>query len=124
MPQSTYRYPLEWKILRGLANMSELLANHADQAMFIVFTENGLTKKIILGDRPRHLDHNDLEGAKREASSWLFYHPFDAPEYIYVQWQNVELATMERLIRAGFEPNDFVSNVGVISFPSSWSVMF
>jgi len=61
----------------------------------------------------------------------LFYHPFDAPEYIYMQWQNVQRSTMERLRGESFVDADLVSKplssqaAGErIEFPTSWGVMF
>ena len=124
MPHATCKYPFEWKIFSWAAHFSSVLTGDYDNAFFMAFTEDGLTKKIILGDHPETFDRKELEVLQQEASSWLFHDPFEGPVYTYIQWQNVDRRTMERLMGANFEPNDFVSNGKSIEFPTSWSVMF
>ena len=66
--------------------------------------------------------------------AFIFFDPFDAPIYSWIEWQGIAPTTMERLLGAEFCPADFqsVRPVGAKapasnapnSFPSSWSVMF
>ncbi len=124
MPQATCEYQFEWKIFNWAKHFSRILTGHYHYAFFIVFTGNGLTKKIVFGDHPEEFDRKELEALQQEAFSWLFHDPFEGPEYTYVQWQNVDRRTIERLMGAGFEPNDFVSDDKTIEFPTSRGVMF
>ena len=124
MPHATCKYQFEWKIFNWVTDFSGILTGHCHYAFFMAFTENGLTQKVILGDQPETFDRKELEELQQEVSSWLFHDPFEGPEYTYVQWQNVDRRTMERIIGTNFEPNDFVSNDKSIEFPTSWSVMF
>ena len=65
---------------------------------------------------------------------FLFFDPFDAPIYTWIEWQGIARATMERLLGAEFCPADFQSfrPAGATApalktqdaFPSTWSVMF
>jgi hypothetical protein len=124
MPQATCKYQFEWKIFNWVKDLSNILTGHAHYAFFISFSENGLVKKIVLGDRPEKFDRNELEALQKEATSWLFHDPFEGPEYTFVKWQNVDRRMMERLTGIEFEPNDFVCDNKSIEFPTSWGVMF
>jgi hypothetical protein len=124
MPRATNKYHFEWKIFDWAQHFSSILTGHCHYAFFMVFTENGLTKKIVLGDQPEEFDRKELETLQQEASSWLFHDPFEGPVYTYVVWQNIDRRTIERLIGAEFEPNDFASDDETIEFPTSWGVMF
>jgi len=124
MPRATCKYQFEWKIFNWVKDFNRILTGHFHYAFFMVFAENGLTKKIIFGDQPEKFDRTELETLQKEASSWLFHDPFEGPEYTYVQWQNVDRGTMERLVGAKFDPVDFVCDDKSIEFPTSWRVMF
>ena len=124
MPRATCKYQFEWKIFNWAQHWSDILTGHPHYAFFMVLTGNGLTKKIILGDHPEAFDRKELEGLQQEASCWLFHDPFEGPVYTFVQWQNVDRRTMERLTSTRFEPDDFVCDDKSIEFPTSWGVMF
>jgi hypothetical protein len=124
MPRATCGYRFEWKILNWAKDFSRILTGHEHYAFFIALTEDGRTKKVIVGDQPETLDRKELEALQQESSCWLFHDPFEGPEYTYVQWQNVDRRTMERLVGASFEPNDFLSKDESVEFPTSWGVMF
>jgi hypothetical protein len=124
MPRATCKYRFEWKVFDWAKNFSEILTGHDQYAFFIAFTETGRARKVIVGDRPETFDRQELEALQGESPSWLFHDPFEGPVYTYIQWQNVERRTMERLLGASFEPNDFMSNDKSVEFPTSWGVMF
>jgi len=92
---------------------------------------SGAVRRIFFGDGPRAFDP-EMKKALTEANpSWLFYHPFDAPEYTWIEWQNVERTTMERLLGNPFDPLDFGTvhrstdaMEEHIEFPTSWGVMY
>jgi hypothetical protein len=124
MPRATCKFQFEWKILDWAQHFSYMLTGHEHYAFFVVLTENGRAKTVIVGDQPERFDRQQLEALQEESASWLFHHPFEGPEYIYIQWQNVERRTMERLIGSRFEPKDLVGSDIAIEFPTSWGVMF
>mgnify|MGYP001392111205 CR=1 FL=1 len=65
---------------------------------------------------------------------YLFYDPFEGPEYTYLSWRGIDRSTMERLIGGRFEDADFVKVPGSSSragdlkppnkYPETWGVMF
>jgi hypothetical protein len=124
MPRATWKYQFEWKIFGWVKHFSSILTGHDHCAFFMVMTEDGRTSRVILGDQPEVFDRKELEALQRVSTSWLFHDPFEGSEYTYVQWQDVDRTTMERLIGASFEPGDFASNDQYIEFPSSWGVLF
>lgn len=124
MPHATCKYPFEWKILSWATDLSSVLTGHCHYAFFMAFTESGQTRKVILGDQPEAFDRKQLQALQQEASSWLFHDPFEGPVYTYIEWQNLDRSTMERITGIHFEPSDFVSNGKSIEFPASWGVMF
>jgi hypothetical protein len=61
---------------------------------------------------------------------YLFYDPFDAPEYYSLSWSRLDRAAMERLMGDTFEDADFVGGetpptpgrtLGSKEFPPFWS---
>ena len=58
---------------------------------------------------------------------YLFYDPFDAPEYTYLAWHQISQSLMENWIGSSFESTDFIhrfKNKSLDSFPITWNVMF
>jgi len=59
---------------------------------------------------------------------WLFYDPFDSPEYIWLAWRNISRDVMEHLLGVSFQAKDFLPNRDgaeiIHSFPETWEVMF
>ena len=124
MPRATCRYPFEWKIFHWAKTFSSNLTGECHYAFVVALTEGGVTRKIIFGDRPEEIDRSEVEALQQGAPSWFFHHPFEGPEYTYVEWQNIDRGTMERLIGKSFEPHDFVCEGQPIEFPTTWGVMF
>jgi hypothetical protein len=84
-----------------------------------------------------------LDDLNKANEPFLFYDPFDLPEYSYLCWQAIERTVMERLLGEVFESADFETmrphpkrNVSPetrgqahlgeeeTDYPASWSVMF
>jgi len=40
------------------------------------------------------------------ARSWIFYHPFDLPEYMYIGWKGVPETVLERVSGATIKSAD------------------
>jgi hypothetical protein len=77
--------------------------------------------------------HRQIEELNAAGTPYLFYDPFDAPEYTWIGWSQIEQSAMERMMRQSFGPEDFIvfpaatSRAGELpqpEFPSTWGVMF
>jgi len=57
---------------------------------------------------------------------WMFVDPFDAPEYTYVEWANVDQELLVKIMKSStveFQPADFLPariDVDQMSFPPAW----
>ena len=130
MPRATARFQFEWTIFSWAAHLSEVLTGE-NRCFLAILDSRGAVRQLLFGINESQYDLQTWEALQRSNSCWLFYHPFDAPEYIYLQWQNVQRSTMERLIGGCFTDTDLVSmslssqaaSEG-IEFPASWGVMF
>lgn len=125
MPRTTFAYGFEWKIhgwaqrLRGGDGFVALLG------------ENGDVVRVVAAERTSgercgsHAVMTELTGG---AARWIFYDPFDAPEYAWLQWQGVPRATWERLLGERFAAEDLLgfgrARGPLGEFPADWGVMF
>ena len=130
MPRATTRFQFEWKVFSWADHLSEVLTGET-RCFLAILDERGSVCQLLFGIDQSHRDSQAWELLQRSNPCWLFYHPFDAPEYIYIQWQNVQRSTMERLRGEPFVDSDLVSLSSSsqapcerIKFPISWSVMF
>lgn len=126
MPRSTYRYPFEEKVLGRAGRLSEQVGG-SDRAFLMVLDGDGAVRSLEFG--PAVDDFRTAVGREHHAGgAYLFYDPFDAPEWTYLAWRGVDRTTMERWVGAPFEVEDFLSRFdargAAIDFPSDWSVMF
>jgi hypothetical protein len=126
MPRTTVSYVFEWKIhawaqrLRGGDGFVALLGAAGD----IV--------RVVEGDHAsfgnRCVSHAIMEDVTGGQARWIFYDPFDAPEYAWLQWKGVPRATWEELLGASFVAEDFQGfgrvHDAVGEFPIAWGVMF
>lgn len=126
MPRTTFSYPFEWKVhgwaasFRGGAGFVALLG------------EAGEVFRVVEADREsfgnRCVSHEIMADVTRGEARWIFYDPFDAPEYAWLQWQGVPRATWERLLGEEFAAGDFQgfgrARDAVEEFPTAWGVMF
>ena len=130
MPRATARFQFEWKVFSWAGHLSEVLTGE-DRCFLAILDSRGAVCQLLFGADQSQYDSQTWEPLQRSNPCWLFYHPFDAPEYIYMQWQNVQRSTMERLRGESFVDADLVSKplssqaAGErIEFPTSWGVMF
>jgi hypothetical protein len=134
MPHSTVGYPFEGKVFAFAQQLSERLAGNSGECKFLMRLDaNGAVTSIELA-RPIGGDYFDRDQLEAEDGSYLYYDPFDAPIYTWICWNRIACATMERLMAAPFEEQDFVqfaqlsSRVGTLdppgAFPESHGVMF
>lgn len=126
MPRATVSYPFEWKI-HGWA-----LQLRGGDGFVVVLGEDGAVVRVVEGDRVsfgnRCVSHEIMDEVTRGQARWVFYDPFDAPEYAWLQWQGVPRATWERLLGASFAAEDlhgFGRSRGTLEdVPATWGVMF
>ena len=123
MPRSTYAYFFEMRILM------ELTKKLGKKTAICLFSKKG-DLHIIREQDDEHLQyptwHHQEEDLKKNDKSYLFYDPFDAPEYTYISWNNLSQKQMEDLIHYQFSPQEFIGyqEKKRIEFPVSWGVMF
>jgi hypothetical protein len=127
MPRSTFAFGFEWKVLEVAGRLaeqqgsSEESSNPHDPWLFVADDEGAF--HVVPLERDWH-ELKDRTLASRRPC--LFLHPFDAPEYTWLQWSHIDRGMMEALMGNSFEERDFVSmrNQECRSFPESWSVIF
>lgn len=134
MPHMTQAYPFEWKVLGFAQNLSMTLAGKDGNASFLmVLNDNGAVRTLQF-ECPKNGWHNLTNRLDESGAGYLFYDPFEAPEYTWLSWRLIDRSTMERLVGNCFEDADFVKTRQAASqapsleppntFPVSWGVMF
>lgn len=125
MPHSTFDYLFEMKVMSFAGKFSYKISSD-NKTFLMTFDSNGSISKIVF-EKPEPSWFDYLKQLKEQDVSYLFYDPFDAPEYTWVEWNNIEQQAMDRLIGEKFEDKDFISiikNQSKQSYSSTWSVMF
>ncbi len=126
MPHSTYQYLFEMRIGNWAASFVSKL-NGGNRGFLLLLDADGAIRQVYTGDHPSHFDHQLKETLTNQHSHWLFYDPFDAPEYTFIQWKSIEMSVFERFLKHTFEAADLCSsrsNGSLDRVPSSWEVMF
>lgn len=126
MPHSTIKYPFELRVFAWASGFSEAMTGHPSYSFLLLLKSDGAVSQLIFGDRPRHFDVDKKEALISASPSWLFYDPFDFPEYGFLEWQNFNRSIMERVVRERFDDLDFIgfgTEDGQMEFPTSWTLM-
>jgi hypothetical protein len=131
MPRSTVKYRFELKMLGWAVHLSEVMSGE-NRCFLMVIDPGGAVRELLLGEDEYYYDTEVWVKHMESRCCWLFYHPFDSPEYMYMQWKGIERSTVERLMGLQFEETDFYQGFLAASaneserveFPTSWSVMF
>lgn len=126
MPRSTFRYPFEWKIHAW----AQRFRNEA--GFLAVFDDAGEILEVVEADGAsfgnRVASHEIKDRVTQKSPSWIFYGPFDCPEYAYLSWQGVPRAVLERLSGEPFTAEDRCTlgqgDDELKDLPESWGVMF
>ena len=132
MPRSTFKYYFEMMVLGGMGKLShQFSGSEGEQGFTVELDHSGHVKKWysqLHYENFRDYFPSSDDGRKL---SYIFYDPFDAPEYTYIAWQNVSKPTMERLLDITFEDKHFLPNFiekgktySGMKFPESHGVMF
>lgn len=127
MPHSTIEFPFEERVFEFAF---EYVNRHTGATgPFLLGVDN--TGEII-SQKFRSSDETDQRLSNREAllvdelklSGYLFYDPFDWPEYAWLEWSSIDRTAMERIMGTAFAESAFQSASGrSMQFPASWSVM-
>jgi hypothetical protein len=124
VPRSTYRFSFEFAVFGAAGRLC------GETAGTILLGPCGEILDV-LRDGPNRFAV--CEQLKAQGLSFVFYDPFDAPEYIWVDWHRVSRAAMEGFVGAAFTDADFElmrETWGVApldppgTFPETWGVMF
>jgi hypothetical protein len=134
MPHTTAGYGFERKVLAFAAGLSATLTGGEPSQTFVMVLRSDGSAQPPQLECPQGDWHRLVDTLAKTGAAHLFYDPFDAPEYTWLSWHQIECSTMERLIGITFENADFVkaqhssSRVPGLkppgTFPASWSVMF
>lgn len=127
MPRATHEYPFEQIVAAGISARVDGLLDFAGPAAsyLLVLDDDG---SLAVSVHPMHIyPKQRLESTKASGKSFVFYDPLeDGMEYIWLQWHQIDLPTMEHLIGGTFDARDFISSRSgkAIDYPEIWSVMF
>ena len=134
MPRSTQSYPFEWKVLGFASSLSARLVGRPGYDSFLMVLDTDGSVRMLQFERSESSWAQRTAMLDSTGASYLFYDPFDAPEYTWLSWNRIERSTMERLMEESFEDADFVnyraaaSGAGKLerpsAYPTSWGVMF
>jgi hypothetical protein len=134
MPHMTQGYPFEWKVLGSAESLSTKLAGTQGYHSFLMVLDGNGSVRTLQFECPEDSWHQLTERLDRAGAAYLFFDPFDAPEYTWLSWRHIDRSTMERLIGDRFVDADFAKAQHVTSrapdleppntFPTSWEVMF
>ncbi len=133
MPHMTQAHPFEWKVLCFAQTLAATLAGAGTCSFLMVLTDQGAVRTLQF-EPPQGGWFQITASMDQAGGAYLFYDPFDAPEYTWLSWRRIGRATMERLIGRHFEEADFVKSQPASSwapdleppntYPASWGVMF
>ncbi len=92
MPRSTVSQPFEWRLFFWASHLR-------GGAGFLVVL--GETTRIIDADHEsrgnRLVSVEKSDEVRQNAACWIFFDPFDAPEYTWLAWQGVTPAMWKQL---------------------------
>ena len=134
MPHKTQAYPFELKILIFAQSLSTKLAGGNGHHSFLMILNDNGSVRTLQFEHSEDTWYQLTEKLNQAGESYLFYDPFDAPEYMWLSWRQIDRSTMERLIGTFFEETDFEKSQNAShrapdlkppkKYPVSWGVMF
>jgi hypothetical protein len=131
MPHTTCEYGFEWKILAVVQEM--ILSRTGSLSECLIVLDGGGEVNSLFQIAPSEGWSSAKKSLLAEGRPYIFFDPFDAPDYAWLDWSGVDRPTMERLVGRPFEESDFVPvrrlrRAGQLdppkSYPESWGVMF
>lgn len=133
MPHATDAYLFEQKVWSFASGLSRQLAGDGYHPFVMLLDPTGAVQ-LIYFECPEQSWHALTDKLDQAGTSYLFYDPFDAPEYTWLSWSRIDQPTMERFIGNRFDESDFEKDQSRMEqapdlqpqgqFPGSWGVMF
>ena len=134
MPHITQAYAFESKILGFACRLSVYLAGGQKGHSFVMVLNAEGAVQTLHFECPADSWHHLTDRMDRDGTPYIFYDPFDAPEYTWISWRQISRSTMERLIGERFQGSDFIKAPNPTiqapelkppgEFPICWGVMF
>jgi hypothetical protein len=132
MPRSTQAYPFEAKVFSPLEQIADRFGSPRAKHTFGLTLGPAGGVSSLTFDPPADGWFTRLDLLASQHTPFVFFDPFDAPEYTFIRWANIEQATMERLLGLRFEAGDFTPwhaspprQLPVPGqLPATWDVMF
>jgi hypothetical protein len=122
MPRATARYAFEHGLLAWAQRFRE------GDGFLAVFGPTGQIVEVYVGEATgsgkRLVSHELQERVARENPRWMYFDPFDWPEYAWLAWNEVPRATLEQMLDKDWMKAFGVSTKGPEELPESWGVMF
>ena len=122
MPRSTVRYAFEHGLLAWAGQF------RGGDGFLAVFGPGGNVTEVYVAEAAqsgkRLVSHELKERITREHTSWMFFDPFDWPEYAWLEWNQVPRATLELMLGEPWLKALAASAEGPKELPETWSVMF
>jgi len=96
-----------------------------------LFDPAGTITEVYMGEADqsgkRLVSHELKERVVQKHASWMFFDPFDWPEYAWLAWHQVPRATLEQMLgEQGEQWRKALSEHAEVfkDLPESWGVMF
>lgn len=123
MPRSTVKYEFEFKVLEWASNFSFRLTDE-NVEFLILFDSDGAIRGVLFSETSKRFRSESTNSINKS----FFYDPFDAPEYTFIQWENLNRKILERIVGHQFSEDDlntrFSNENRLEEFPNSWKIMF
>ncbi len=132
MPHITQAYPFESKVLAFANSLSGRLASAGGDRSFLMELDSDGAVRTLRFECAEGSWRTLKASLDRADTPYIFYDPFDVPEYTWLSWRRIDRPTMERLMGECFEDADFQKHPQATSrapdlisneYPESWGVM-
>ena len=122
MPRSTVQYAFEHGLLGWAQNF------RAGAGFLALFGPEGELLEVHEADTAqfgnRLVSHERKDRLTQSHPSWLYFDPFDWPEYAWLQWNQVPRATLKQLLGEHWGQALRLGKGDPQELPESWGVMF
>lgn len=132
MPHTTHSYPFEAMVYSYAYDVARRLTSQERMRGFLMLFDADGEIASIRFHVPEVFE--ELQRLTEAEKPYVFLDPLDdGMEYVYLSWNRIPRAWMERLVGAQFTPDTLTpgnqylhshSKPKLASFPESWGVMF